>query len=557
MPRPRWPTEAELFSDPATADVGGSIALSQPMAISRAGRIAIGAGAALAAIIGVGFLGVAMLVPLSAEKARERFVAVLADRLDAEVELQELRVHMFPSLRAEGRGLTIRHRGRRDVPPLISIAHFSAESGVMSLLHRHISRVDIDGLDIEIPPDRNRDDSAAPGPSRPARPEPAGVSADAARSVVIDHLVASAARLTIIPKEAGKAPKVWDIHDLRMATVSTGTAMPFEATLDNAVPPGAISTSGTFGPWASDEPGRTPLDGVFTLSRADLSVFTGISGVLAAHGQFGGRLDRIDIHGETATPEFAVSTGQPVPLRARYHAIVDGTNGNTILDEVDASFLNTSIVAKGAVAGEPHKPGRTVSLDLTMSQGRLEDVLRLALMAPKPPMVGGLRLATTFVLPPGDDEVVRRLQLDGRFTISGTRFTNSTVQDKINELSHRGSGNVKNPEIPHVASRFDGRFKLGGGRLEIPNVTFDVPGSLVDLAGTYDLVPETLNFKGTLFMDAKVSDTTTGFKHFLLKLADPLFKRDGGGSAIPIKVTGSRQDPSFGLDRSRLFSRKD
>jgi len=172
-------------------------------------------------------------------------------------------------------------------------------------------------------------------------------------------------------------------------------------------------------------------------------------------------------------------------------------------------------------------------------------------------MVGSLRLATRFVLPPGEEEVVRRLRLDGRFTIAGTRFTDRTVQDKINELSHRGSGKVRDAETPRVESRFEGSFRLGGGRLEIPNVTFDVPGSIVDLAGTYDLVPETLNFKGTLFMDAKVSDTTTGFKHFLLKLADPLFRRNGGGSAIPIRVTGRRSDPSFGLDKGRLFSSRD
>jgi hypothetical protein len=524
------------------------------VAISRARRIAIGAGVVSIALIAAAVAGVMLLVPVSSEKARERFVTVLADRLDAEVELQEMRVHMLPSLRAEGRGLTIRHRGRRDVPPLISIAHFSAESGVMSLLRRHISRVDIDGLDIQIPPDRNRDDSGAV--TATGRKEP-GAPADVARTFVVERLFSTAGRLTIIPREAGKAPKVWDIHDLRMSNVSTGTAMPFEATLDNAVPPGAITTRGTFGPWASDEPGHTPLDGVFTLNRADLGVFNGISGLLAAHGQFGGRLDRIDIHGETETPEFKVNTGLPVPLHARYHAIVDGTNGNTILEEVDASFLNTSIVAKGAVAGEPHKDGRTVSLDLTMSQGRLEDVLRLAIKTPRPPMIGSLRLTTTFVLPPGDEEVVKKLRLNGRFTIAGTRFTNTTVQSKINELSHRGSGKVSEPEIPRVASKFDGSFKLGGGRLEIPGVTFGVPGSLVDLAGTYDLVPETLNFKGTLYMDAKVSDTTTGIKHFLLKLADPLFRRDGGGSAIPIKVTGSRSDPSFGLDKGRLFSRKD
>ena len=172
-------------------------------------------------------------------------------------------------------------------------------------------------------------------------------------------------------------------------------------------------------------------------------------------------------------------------------------------------------------------------------------------------MIGSLRLTTSFLLPPGDQDVVKKLHLDGRFSIAGTRFTNTTVQDKINELSHRSSGKVRETKVERVASRFDGAFRLGDGLLQIPDVKFDVPGSLVALAGTYDIVPETLDFKGTLFMDVKVSDTTTGFKHFLLKLADPIFKRDGGGSAIPIKVTGSRNDPSFGLDKGRLFSRKD
>ena len=537
--------------------IGGAIATSWPVVISRVGRIAIvGVGIMSLALIGAA-IGVLRFVPVSSQNAREQFVAALADRLDAEVELQELRVHIFPSLRAEGRGLTIRHRGRDDVPPLIRVARFSAESTMMSLLHRHISRVDIDGLDIEIPPDRNRTDSEALAPPAHRRPEKSVAEADAARAFVVDELYSTGARLAIIPKEAGKPPRVWDIHDLKMRSVAMDAAMPFEATLENAVPPGAITTQGTFGPWVSDEPGRARLDGTFVLSRADLSVFNGISGLLAAHGQFGGRLDRIDIHGETDTPAFTVNTGLPVPLHARYHAIVDGTNGNTILDEVDASFLNTSLVAKGAVAGQPHKEGRTVTLAVTMNQGRLEDVLRLSVKSPKPPMVGSLRLSTRFVLPPGDEEVVRRLQLDGRFMIAGTRFTDTTVQDRINELSHRGSGKVREPEIPRVASRFEGSFRLGGGRLEIPKVTFDVPGSIVALAGTYDLVPETLDFKGTLFMDAKVSDTTTGVKHFLLKLADPFFRRDGGGSAIPIKVTGSRSDPSFGLDKGRLFSKKE
>jgi hypothetical protein len=164
------------------------------------------------------------------------------------------------------------------------------------------------------------------------------------------------------------------------------------------------------------------------------------------------------------------------------------------------------------------------------------------------------------VLPPGDADVVKKLRLDGRFTLSGARFTSADVQKKIVELSQRASGKVGDKaeavDPAKVASRFDGRFRLGAAHLEIPDVTFDVPGAAVQLAGDYALLPETIDFKGTLFMDVKVSDTTTGIKHMLLKLVDPLFKRDGGGSAIPIKITGTRAEPSFGLDKGRVFSRK-
>ncbi len=74
------------------------------------------------------------------------------------------------------------------------------------------------------------------------------------------------------------------------------------------------------------------------------------------------------------------------------------------------------------------------------------------------------------------------------------------------------------------------------------------------LSGQYGLRRETLDFRGNLFMDAKVSQTVGGYKSILLRAADPLFNRDGR-TVIPIQITGTRQDPSFGLDRSRLFHR--
>ena len=48
---------------------------------------------------------------------------------------------------------------------------------------------------------------------------------------------------------------------------------------------------------------------------------------------------------------------------------------------------------------------------------------------------------------------------------------------------------------------------------------------------------------------------TTGYKSLLLKPIDLIFKRDGGGSAIPIRITGTRREPAFGLDKGRVFNR--
>jgi hypothetical protein len=270
-------------------------------------------------------------------------------------------------------------------------------------------------------------------------------------------------------------------------------------------------------------------------------------------------LERIEVQGQTETPDFAVSSSDlPVPLSTTYHAIVDATNGDTFLERVDATFLRTSLVAKGAVAHTPgRRKGRTISLDITMNSGRMEDVLRLAVKSSRPPMTGGLKLETAFVLPPGDVDVVRKLRLDGRFEIDNARFTDADVQKKINELSLRGRGRVDEKIAPaRVASDFSGAFRLGGGRLAVPDVVFDVPGAAVQLAGSYGLESEELNFEGWLFLDARISETMTGFKSLLLKAVDPLFGRRGGGSAVPIRISGSRQAPSFGLDKGRIFRKK-
>ena len=189
-----------------------------------------------------------------------------------------------------------------------------------------------------------------------------------------------------------------------------------------------------------------------------------------------------------------------------------------------------------------------------MDRARLDDIMRLAVKTSAPPMVGSLRLETTFDLPPGDQDVVEKLRLNGHFAIADGRFANTDVQQKVNGLSLRARGKkVSADPPPKVVSDFTGRFILANGVLALDPLTFDIPGAVVELEGRYALRPETIAFRGNLFMDARMSETTTGWKSMLLRAADPLFRKQGR-TVIPIRITGTRDAPSFGLDARRIVN---
>jgi len=509
-------------------------------------------------------------VPLSSDTLRHRMVAYLSDKLDSDVELGDLHLRAFPRLRIEGADLRIRRRGMADYPPLISIKSFHVEASIMGLYRKHVDHVRLDGLDINIPPSQARDRQKFEGEGQKAEgsagPDHEPTAEEQRRDplkaggVIIDRTDTNDARLIILPFEKDKQPKIWAIHNLHMRNLGSLEPWPFKATLTNGVPPGEIEVNGKFGPWRRDEPGDTPLEGAFMFAKADLSVFKGIAGTLSSHGYFGGTLSKLQANGETNTPDFTIAVGgHPFPLYVKYQALIDGTNGDTRLNAIDAWFLNSYLYATGAVLDAPKgQHGRTVSLDVAMDKSRIEDVMTMVVKSASPPMVGGLKLNTKFLLPPGENDVIDRLRLDGQFWITKARFTNYDVQGKIEELSKRGRGKTAEPVRERVASDFQGRFKLGGGRLMLPAVSFNVPGARVELAGLYALKPETLDFKGQLLLDARVSQTMTGWKAVLLKPFDPLFKqKDGSGSAIPIKIGGSRSAPDFGLDIHRVFRRGD
>jgi hypothetical protein len=331
--------------------------------------------------------------------------------------------------------------------------------------------------------------------------------------------------------------------------VGPSTAADFHATLTNAKPPGDIESTGRFGPWAKNDPAATPVSGNYTFRDADLSVFKGIAGKLSSDGNYGGYLGRIEVQGQTDTPDFTVTiSGNPVHLTTQYHAIVDGTDGNTWLQPVIAHFLNSSVTAQGSVTGVKGVKGKTVSLDATASGARLEDMLVLGVKARKPAVSAVISFRAKLVIPPGDVDIAQKLKLDGSFQAASAHFSKLDVQEKVNKLSHSGKGNPEEPESDTVASDFSGHFALDRGVMTLQQLSFRVPGVRVALNGTYGLEDEKLDFHGTASLEAKLSEATTGIKSFLLKALDPFFKKKNAGAVIPIKIGGTRKEPSFGLD---------
>ncbi len=104
--------------------------------------------------------------------------------------------------------------------------------------------------------------------------------------VIIDRFEAPDTVITLIPKRAGKQPKVFTVHHLVMDSLGVNQTIPYIATLTNPVPKGEIETSGTFGPWNVAHPARTPVTGKYVFANANLDTIDGLAGILSSTGEF-------------------------------------------------------------------------------------------------------------------------------------------------------------------------------------------------------------------------------------------------------------------------------
>jgi hypothetical protein len=420
---------------------------------------------------------------------------------------------------------------------LVAIQKLTIAANYHDLLLRagYVSTITLEGLKISIPLEKPQDP-----------PKPRQSSSSSNSSVRLGEVFTKDAVLEIA--QEGDGPLMFEIHRLTLKSITNDSPASYDLAMRNAQPPGEIRSHGKLGPLDIQNLDNVSLSGSYTFDQADLGVFGGIAGTLSAKGEFHGVLGKIETQGTTDTPDFEVTHSKhAVPLKTKFAATVDGTGGDTILHSVDATFLGTAAHVEGTVAGKHGHPGKTVTLNITVRNGHVDDVLRLFVKESKPPMEGSINLHTHVVWASGSRPFIKKVALQGEFEIEHGQWENADRQASLNELSKRASGKKKDQPAENVTADIKGAAVMTGGIAKLSDVSFKIPGAEVTAHGTYNLEDTKIDFHGDLKSEASISAETSGAKAILLKPLDPLFKRKHAGAVVPVAATGTYSNPQFGL----------
>jgi len=257
------------------------------------------------------------------------------------------------------------------------------------------------------------------------------------------------------------------------------------------------------------------------------------------------------VEGTTETPDFSIDTANhPMPLQTKYQAVVDGTTGDTYLHQVEAKLGESEFSSHGEIVNVKGK-GHIIDLDADVPDGRIQDFLQLAVKTDPVVMTGRVAMKAKVHIRPGKERVLQKLSLKGGFTLRQIHFTNPEVQDKVDMLSQRVQGNPKEakPGAEDVKSYMQGEFVMANASLSFSKLSYTLPGATVAMTGVYSLDGKQFDFAGKVRTEAKLSEMVASkWKSLLLKPVDPFFRKDGAGALIPVKVSGTKGAPKFGLD---------
>ena len=411
--------------------------------------------------------------------------------------LDAFEAHLWPRPGVSGGGLTIRHRARTDLPPLVTIRHFTGDASWRGIFFSQLNAVNLDGLEVTIPPRRRRDMPVAhsirherwrrwrsvqrsrsprsPPPTRGsascrAIPRRIRVSSTSSRSkfstsrccALAVHGLADQSRARGLHRDrAGRSARGTGTNRARRRWTASSHSTPTSA--PSRASPGALHSAGEF------------------------------DGYHRSHRRVGQDRDA-----RLSDPEAA--RRHALPLSTTFHAVVDGTNGDVQLDTVDARLAASRFVAKGFVVGTKGVKGKRILLDVT-SEGRAHGGHPAAHGPHTPPAMSGAAVADHVVRPASGRGRRHRQAAAGR----RRHDRRGTVRERCGP----GQGGRAEPRgqrdgpgdgaVVDVPSTIRTRFTVNGRRtVRLQDLSYAVEGATVTMDGRYALESGALDFAGTV-----------------------------------------------------------
>ena len=485
----------------------------------------------------------AMLLAIKWPFTMAKMQKELATETSGSVEIHGFRTRYFPP-GCVMEGVEFRQSGNSGGSPLLTAEKLTIRANYRGLFHKRIEVMRFEGVRLDMGQKKQKSKSGGSGTGSNG-----GSSANATTIAEID-----VDRAVIEFPRKEKPPLLFNVHRLTFGTFVEGKPTAFHVTLDNPLPPGLVGADGQFGPWDTTDIAATPLSGTYRFTDAKLRSLGGIAGTLSSQGSFAGPARTLRVQGTTDTPDFEVkSAAHPVHLRTQFQAVVNCTNGDVNLQSIRGELEKTSFAVAGEVAGKTNPHSKVASLRVNDAAGRIEDWLRLLTPEPTPAMSGPISFQAHVTIPGGRRPFLQRVRLNGDFELIGIAFTKDESQHGVSELSLRAQGqklpDAKQP-LPKIPGNLSGHVDLFNGVAHFSNLSYTVPGAHAGMHGTYSFIDERIDLHGQLEVETKFSATATGAGRLATRVIEPLFARGRGkGEILPVKLTGTYDHPSYGLDK--------
>ena len=239
--------------------------------------------------------------------------------------------------------------------------------------------MELKGLDIDVPPKTHFAHKAAEHWEEQETP---------LLRFEVENIQCDGADLTLETDKPGKLSLVFDIAHIKLNHVRPGHPRAVPCGVDQSPACGNDFHHGRHGSLLDGGgPRRDTAHRQLPIrTRKPGRLLKGIAGTLQSTGSYEGVLRDLVVDGQTDTPDFRLTSfGTAMPLHTEFHAHVDGTNGDTKLEPVNATLGQSHFTAEGEVVrippgtasnGTATPGGHVIALNVKVTGGRMEDFLR-------------------------------------------------------------------------------------------------------------------------------------------------------------------------------------